>query len=177
MLFNVAQLLKSPVGTSLESDFNEEQVQLDDELKLSGPITGHARMRHINQGLLVDGWVDLTLEMACVRCLKEFQQPLHVTFEERFVPTVDVVTGAPVRFVDEGDDVFFIDDHHQVDLTEAIRQRTLLELPTAPLCKPDCAGLCPSCGHDLNTGPCDCEPEVDTRLSALKVLLQNDSTN
>jgi uncharacterized protein len=175
MLFNVAQLMKSPVGTSLTADINEEQIQLDEDLKVVGPITGHVRIRHINPGLLVDGWVDLTVETSCARCLKDFQQKLHVTFEERFVPTVDVVTGAAVPFVDEGDDVFFIDDHHHLDLTEAVRQRTLLEMPSVPLCQPDCAGLCARCGRDLNTGPCDCEPELDERFSVLKSLLQNHS--
>jgi Predicted metal-binding, possibly nucleic acid-binding protein len=176
MIFNVAQLMKEPVGTgaSYSADFHEEQVQLDESLKISGPIDGHVRMRRVNQGLLVDGWVDLTLELQCTRCLKDFEQPMHVTFEERFYPTVDVMTGAPVPPSDE-DDVFLLDDHHQVDLTEAIRQATLLAIPMVTLCKEDCAGLCPRCGHDLNLGPCDCEPEVDTRLNVLKALLENGS--
>ena len=62
-----------------------------------------------------------------------------------------------------------------LDLTEAIRQRVLLELPIATLCREDCAGLCSQCGHDLNLGPCDCKPEVDTRFSVLEKLLQNGS--
>jgi uncharacterized protein len=99
---------------------------------------------------------------------------MHVKFEERFYPTVDVVTGIPLPPVDE-DDVFFIDDHHLVDLTEAVRQQVLLDIPMVTLCNEDCAGLCPQCGKDLNPGPCECEPEVDTRLSVLSKLLQNGS--
>jgi len=53
-------------------------------------------MRRVNQGLLVDGWVDLTLEQTCDRCLKHIERPMHVTFEERFYPTVDVLTGTPL---------------------------------------------------------------------------------
>jgi len=174
MIFNVAQLLKSPVGTSLVSDVQEEEeIQLDEDLKVVGPLTGHVRMRHINQGLLVDGWVDLVLELACTRCLKEFQQPLHVTFEERFYPTVDVVTGIPVH-ADDVEDAFPIDEHHLVDLTEAVRQQVLLDIPVVTLCQEDCAGLCAQCGKDLNLGPCSCEPEVDTRFNVLKTLLVND---
>ena len=173
MIFNVAQLMKSPVGTSLEYDIDEEQIQLDEDLKVLGPLTGHVRMRRINQGLLVDGWVELTLEFSCTRCLKQFEQPMHVTFEEHFFPTVDVVTGMPLPPIDE-DDAFPIDAHHIVDLTEAVRQQVLLDIPIATLCKEDCAGLCAQCGHDLNLGPCDCKPEVDSRLSVLKALLQNE---
>jgi uncharacterized protein len=174
LIFNVAQLLKSPVGTSLTEDIDEEHVVLDEDIKLVGPLTGHVRMRRINQGLLVDGWVDVTLELSCTRCLKDFEQPMHVTFAERFYPTVDVVTGIPLSPSDEEeDDAFPIDEHHQLDLTEAVRQAVLLAIPMATLCKEDCAGLCSQCGKDLNLGPCNCEPEVDTRMSVLKTLLQD----
>jgi uncharacterized protein len=170
MIFNVAQLMKSPVGASVASDIHEDHVQLDAELKIIGPITGHARIRRVNQGLLVDGWVDLTLEQTCNRCLKHFEQPMHVTFEERFYPTVDVLTGTPLPPIEE-DEVFPIDERHQVDLTEALRQSTLLAVPMVTLCKDDCAGLCSQCGHDLNFGPCQCKPEVDIPLNVLKTLL------
>jgi len=54
MIFNVAQLMKAPVGTSLVNDFHEEDIQLDDNIEVIGPIDGHVRMRRTNQGLLVD---------------------------------------------------------------------------------------------------------------------------
>jgi len=63
MLYNVAQLMKASVGTSLEYDIQEEDIQLDEDLKVIGPIDGYVRIRRTNQGLLVDGWVDLTLEL------------------------------------------------------------------------------------------------------------------
>ncbi|HLG77980.1 MAG TPA: DUF177 domain-containing protein [Ktedonobacteraceae bacterium] len=173
MLFNVAQLMKSPVGSSFVTDFQESgEITLDNDLKVAGPISGHTRMRRTNQGLLVDGWVDLTLELSCTRCLKDFQQPMHVTFEEQFYPTVDVVTGMPLPAFDE-EEIFPIDDHHQVDLTEAVRQNVLTALPMVTICQEDCKGLCPQCGKDLNFGPCDCKPETDIRWHALEKLLQN----
>ncbi len=175
MLYNVAQLLKAPVGTSLEYDIHEENVQLDEDLKVIGPIEGHVRLHHTNQGILADGWVDLTLELTCMRCLKEFEQPTHLDFSEVFYPTVDVNTGIPVPPMEE-EEAFPIDEHHLLDLTEAIRQNILVSLPMMPLCREDCAGLCPQCGHDLNLGPCDCKPEeVDSRFSVLEKLLQNGS--
>ena len=177
MIFNVAQLMKSPVGTSLEYEI-EENVQLDKDLKMIDPITGHVRLRRINQGLLADGWIDLTLEQECTRCLKQLDQQMHVPFEERFYPTMDVITGAPQLPPDDGEDAFPIDDHHQIDLNETVRQHVLLEIPMVTLCKEDCAGLCSQCGKDLNEGPCACQPEVDSRLSILQTLLQNqESTN
>ncbi len=173
MIYNVAQLMKSPVGTSLTADIHEENVQLDEDLKVIGPIVGKVRIRRVNQGLLVDGWVDVVLELTCTRCLKQFEQTVHLPFEERFYPTIDIVTGMPLPSIEE-EDVFPIDDHHLIDLTEAIRQGVLLELPMVTLCKEDCKGLCSQCGHDLNLGSCDCKPEVDERFSALSALLQKD---
>jgi uncharacterized protein len=178
MIFNVAQLMKSPVGTALNYDIDEENVRLDEDLTVIGPIVGHVRLRRINQGLLADGWVDLTLEFECTRCLKHFEQQMHVLFEERFYPTLDVVTGVALTPPDDGEDAFPIDAHHLIDLTEAIRQHVLLDIPMVTLCKEDCAGLCPQCGKDLNEGPCNCQPEIDARLSVLQSLLQNqESTN
>jgi uncharacterized protein len=171
MIFNVAQLLKSPIGSSQEEDFEEHNIQLDEDIKIIGPVIGHVRMRRISQGLLVDGWVDVTLELTCTRCLAQFEQPMHVPFEERFYPMLDIITGLPLPPPEE-EDVFLINDHHEVDVTEAIRQQILLDTPMVTLCKEDCAGLCSQCGHDLNMGPCDCQPVRDERLSILNTLLQ-----
>ena len=172
MIYNVAQLMKAPVGTSQVNDFHEEDFQAGDGLKVVGPLDGHVRIRRTNQGLLVDGWVDLTLQLECDRCLKTFEQPMHVPFEEQFYPTVDVVSGLPAAPFDE-EEVFPIDAHHELNLTEAIRQNVLTALPMVKLCQEDCKGLCQQCGHDLNLGPCDCKPEIDARFSVLEKLLQN----
>src|SRR5437870_9154094 len=128
MLYNVAQLMKASVAPALQDDMHEEDIHLDEDLKVIGPIDGHVRIRRTNQGLLVDGWVDLTLELTCTRCLKIFEQPMHVTFMEQFHPTVDVITGVALPPIEE-EDVFAIDDHHLIDITEAIRQQVLLALP------------------------------------------------
>lgn len=176
MQFNVAQLMKAQVSTCLESDIHEVDVQLDSDIKVIGPIDGHVRMRRTNQGILADGWVDMIVELVCDRCLKEFQQPTHVAFEELFFPTLDMNTGLPIPAPIDEEDAFPIDDHHILDLTEAVRQGLLLQQPMIILCREDCPGLCPQCGHDLSLGPCDCQPEVvDNPFSILEKLLQNGS--
>src|SRR5260370_38753081 len=87
MIYNAAQLMKAPVGVSQVNDFHEEDFQADNDIKVVGPLDGHVRMRRTNQGLLVDGWVDLTLQLECDRCLKGFEKPMHIPFrsEERRV--------------------------------------------------------------------------------------------
>ena len=80
---------------------------------------------------------------------------------EEFKPTVDVVRGAYVP-VDEEDAALLINEHHVLDIGEVVRQAVLLEVPMQVLCRPDCAGLCQTCGQDLNEGSCDC-PDEDIR--------------
>ena len=52
-----------------------------------------------------------------------------------------------------------------------VPEQVLLELPMKALCRDDCRGLCPTCGADLNAGPCGCREEGDERLAKLKSLL------
>lgn len=62
-----------------------------------------------------------------------------------------------------------------LDLEPLARDAVLLSLPLAPLCRPDCAGLCPTCGADLNAGPCRCPPAgADPRWAGLEVLRGRD---
>ncbi|HLW00454.1 MAG TPA: DUF177 domain-containing protein [Ktedonobacterales bacterium] len=174
MIYNVAQLLKAQVGATqvVELD-NADELNLEDEdVKLAGPVTGRLRMRRTNQGILVDGPVEALVELSCVRCLDMFTLPISFHLEEQFYPTIDVVTGLSLPQSDN-ELIFPIDQNHQLDLREAIRQNLLLALPMQPICKEDCAGLCPQCGKNLNEGACDCQPPIDERLSVLGDLLKS----
>jgi uncharacterized protein len=69
----------------------------------------------------------------------------------------------------EGETYLLEDD--VIDLEPMVRDALLLELPLAPLCRDDCAGLCPTCGANRNDEPCDCaEAEPDPRWAALRSL-------
>jgi uncharacterized protein len=57
-----------------------------------------------------------------------------------------------------------------LDLEVLAHDAILLELPAIPLCRPDCRGICSTCGADLNVAACDCEPPSDPRFAALDVL-------
>jgi uncharacterized protein len=51
-----------------------------------------------------------------------------------------------------------------------VHDAIFLELPLAPLCRPDCQGLCPECGADKNEAPCECPGPVDPRWATLDAL-------
>jgi uncharacterized protein len=83
---------------------------------------------------------------------------------------VDASTGESLALPADSD-AFLIDSHQVLDLTEAVRQYRLTAEPMQPLCKPDCLGLCPHCGYNLNEGPCGCpRQETDARWAALAEL-------
>ena len=60
-----------------------------------------------------------------------------------------------------------------LDLTTDIREDILVVFPQSYLCCESCQGLCPSCGQNLNLGPCSCQKEIDPRLAGLAKLLEN----
>ena len=73
---------------------------------------------------------------------------------------------------DEENDTFLLVENESIELDDLLREDILLELPTKFLCKPDCKGLCPQCGKNLNEGKCGCSArQVDPRLEILKKLI------
>jgi uncharacterized protein len=175
--FNVSQLLREPFGTKLLYQLQVPPGRLTEELETSEPLRGDVRMTRTNRGLFVEVDVETALRFECSRCLEEASGPIRLTFAEEFHPVIDVVTGLPIRGEHEPDD-FQIEENQELDLSEAIRQYALVNVPMQLLCRPDCAGLCPHCGQDLNTGACGCapvEPEKPIQtggLDALRVWLE-----
>jgi len=87
----------------------------------------------------------------CSRCLRGFRAPLDIAlsvFADR-----SGSGGRYERELEQDDYVVFHDGRH-VDLAEHVREAMLLARPMAPLCRPDCRGLCTRCGADWNEGPC-----------------------
>lgn len=168
MRINVAQLLKGAVGDS-------RSYPVQEMVEGSFPVTGDAKLVLTNRSILVTGAFRTTVHSTCIRCLKEFEGHITFTMEEEFFPTGDILTVAclPVE-AEERAEGFVIPEDHVLDLSEAIRQNLWLNLPANPVCRADCAGLCPSCGHDLNEGPCRCSSEPsDARWLPLKQWLDD----
>jgi uncharacterized protein len=169
--FNVAQLLKQPSGTRRVYDIDTADVPpLDDDLKVVAPYyRGQVRLTRVGNGLLVTGELETSVELECTRCLSAFQTTTRFEIEEEFRPTLDILSGARLPQDPDQDIATLIDERHILDLAEVVRQDLLLSLPPSPVCRPDCRGLCPHCGQDLNEASCDCHAEaIDPRWAALK---------
>ena len=167
MRINVSQLLKSALGS-------RRNYKLSDIVSISGGdslVEGEVSLVRTDQGILVKAKLHTEVEVTCSRCLSLFRSPLALRIEEEYFPIIDVDSGGSLSLPDEPG-CFAIDEHHDIDLTEVVRQYALLAMPMKALCREDCAGLCPTCGHNLNHGPCECSAqEVDPRWSKLSELL------
>lgn len=142
---------------------------LDSVLTAEPPTEFHAAgASHLNgkatklgSKVLVQARFTVPLAGQCRRCLK----PLSL--EEPVELTREYVRQAGSE-ADPEEEVY---SGKEINLTAAVREQILLSIPPPPLCVEDCKGLCPSCGKDLNEGPCGCENKaMDPRWSALKGL-------
>lgn len=168
MEINVSQQLKAPIGTVREYDIAEAADILG--TGESTDIEGRVKLTRTNRGILVQGSLKAEIPVDCSRCLMVFDYPLTIKLEDEYFPVIDVNSGTPLEIPDEPGS-FTIDEHHILDLREAIRQNALLAIPMKPLCREDCAGLCQVCGKDLNEEQCDCNrEEIDLRWSKLAEL-------
>ena len=117
------------------------------------------------------GQMRVTVEVECDRCLEPVLAPLSLQAEEEYRPRIDITSGAALPIADGTELETLIDQKHIIDSTEVVRQDILVAIPMHPLCRPDCAGLCPECGENRNEGPCGCEGQpLDPRWSALEEL-------
>ncbi len=133
-------------------------VSFPSPMKVKGDITNTAGYMRMQLELSVD----YTAE--CARCLRRIEGRFSSSLEKTVAPK------SMLRDLDEDklDDYCIIEDGF-LDLDDEIRDQIEMEFPSRFLCKPDCLGMCPRCGKDLNEGNCDCpEHEVDPRLAPLQ---------
>jgi uncharacterized protein len=119
------------------------------------PVEAELLMESVVEGVLASGPVTGTMRLSCARCLKPFDGTFEVEVQELFAK--DAQPDQDEYPLQEG----------FLDVEPMLRDVVVTAMPFAPLCRPECAGLCPRCGADLNEGPCRCEPNVDVRWSAL----------
>jgi uncharacterized protein len=134
-LVNVSQLLKEPIGSRRRYNV-QELVDQQGKDSLEGEVT----LIRSSQGILVTGHIIVRIELTCSRCLNTFLCPVSSNIEEEFLSEVYVPGALPDYSLEESSG-FVVDSDHLLDLGEAIRQYTLLNLPMKPLCRPDCTEM------------------------------------
>lgn len=158
LIIPIEKLREGPLV--LEVNIRPEVIDLtDEEFKFSGRVAGSVVFKIVGSSdVLGLGELRAQAVTPCVRCLEPAQVDIHVKVEETWLKS------SPEEQMDQEFNAeepltraYFEDE---VELDEAFRELIMADLPDRPLCKPDCKGLCPGCGVNLNVEPCRCAPEV-----------------
>jgi len=177
MLITLVDLEREPVRFDFglppgDIDYGEEAAQI-------GPLAVHGQAdllrehrgpREIIPDIRARAHWSGTFQAPCARCLEPVRHTLGGDFDLIFRPLgadagpADRSLGAPET------EIGYYQGEGLV-LEDVLREQVLLSLPARSLCRPDCHGLCPRCGRNLNSESCTCEPApADQRWSALSDL-------
>jgi len=168
LVYPLAGLLAEAAGTERRYEIHGATIPLPDDLHLAEPIDGAVRIARTNRGVFVDARLTTAIGGECSRCLREVEIPLTVEIHEEVLPSVDFATGHALDPSTEPD-IARLSDHHELDLGALAVDAISLAEPIAPVCEPDCPGLCVTCG--LRLGPdheAHPDDDIDPRLAALK---------
>ncbi|OBA58267.1 hypothetical protein A5647_21360 [Mycobacterium sp. 1100029.7] len=135
------------------------------------PLDMDLRIESVSEGVLVTGTVSGPTVGECSRCLKEVDGRVEIGLTELFAYP-DSTTEATT----EEDEVGRVVDN-RINLEQSIIDAVGLELPFAPVCQPDCPGLCPQCGVLLAKDPDHHHDNIDPRWAKLVDMLSDDSAN
>ena len=157
-----------------DTDFGVGEIDFDEsQIKQTGPLHAEGEAELLNNTLgeiRIRGRLNVALELQCDRCLDPVPYPVQTPFDLFYRP---VRTG-PDRHevaIDEGESQIGFYESSGIELKEVLREHILLSLPMHQVCREDCAGICPKCGENRNTGNCQCtEEHVDDRWAALRHL-------
>lgn len=164
MLLGLAKIIDNP-GQSVSFSTN---VDLSDlcygvSYPVSEPVLAEGTVRNTAGVLLMTGKLSTTIHGICDRCAADFDREI--------VFPLDVVLVTALASEENEDERVFPLEGDCADLEDIVRTVFVLNFDSKLLCREDCKGLCPTCGKNLNDGPCTCQKELDPRFAALKQLL------
>ena len=158
---NVGFLLSGGPGHNHDTIFDVPAMRVAEDVDLEY-LRGPVRLSRTKEGILLQGDLHVGLTDDCARCLEPVSRDVTINVEELFTypPTPDAEFG--------------LHDDAILDLAPLVRAEVFLALGQGALCRPDCRGLCPNCGENLNYSTCDCASDsIDPRLAQLKELLDS----
>ena len=172
MKLSVDDIKTSPAEIHFVEDVAELNLTLaegsENGYRLPGPL--QVNLTHFRSGkdLLLSGTIHGELVGACSRCLEEYAVPIDREFSVVLSPQRTMQREVELS-ADELSADFYREEH--INLSALVHEETILTLPSRPLCREDCRGLCPQCGTNLNLESCSCRPLWrDPRLAVLSTL-------
>ena len=144
--------------------------EFEDELKQVTPIAVKGIAELVSDVLgeiRIAGTLKVTMEAPCDRCLETATLPVELDFDLTYRPDE---SGEPVGevHVSEGESEIGFYSGEGLELDDVLLEQIVLALPMRKVCKPDCKGVCPSCGQNRNLVLCNCDakPPVESHWAA-----------
>lgn len=146
------------------------------DLQALSPVRWRGEIRFVDPGYLLTASYSYQQTLTCQRCLEPVAQPVEEEMHLLLQPGAPAPVAPEHALAEEEMGVVEVEEDADFDLRPLLLEQIQLNVPMKPLCRPDCAGLCPTCGARLDEGPCGCaEEEVDPRWEALRALQQRSS--
>lgn len=165
MKLNLREIIEIPGGkVPFAQTLDTQWLDFPSVKEYTAPITAEGEVVNTAGILTLQGTLHAQMICICDRCGAEF--PVDKTLSLNAGITADAAA-------DDDPEVFTLDGDW-LDLDEVLNTLFVLDMDTKSLCKPDCAGLCDTCGANLNLGPCQCRKPLDPRLAVLEQLLDKD---
>lgn len=169
MKLNISEILKFP-GAREEFQFLLTDIPETADVSLIGPVAVKGQAVNTGVHLEVAAQVEAKILSTCGRCLDELITPVDFTFVEQYHrerngddPEEDSENSVVISYEGEW-----------LDLSQAVLENLLLNIPMRVVCQPECPGICPCCGRNLKEGPCQCtQKDIDPRLAVLAKLKTN----
>ena len=141
-------------------------LQFGGSFPVQEPVSAEGTVRNTAGVLVLEAVISTNLHAVCDRCA--------APFERRVSWPVHAVLTRSLEREDEADEwTFLLQEGDMADLDEILTTAFVLNMDSKLLCRPDCKGICPRCGKNLNEGACSCRPEIDPRLAVLGQLLKD----
>jgi uncharacterized metal-binding protein YceD (DUF177 family) len=162
--------------TEKDAAFVEDVCEINEALAKVGPVDYQFRggvpvnvsFYRLGSDLFFRGRFQGDVSGNCARCLESYLFTLGKDFTFVLKPHDGATEDGELS---EEDLSFGFYEREEVDLAPLVRETMILALPTKPLCREDCRGLCPRCGANRNGGECGCRQEwSDPRLEVLRDL-------
>ena len=133
-----------------------------DDYLFADPVSWAVDLTNTGSALLVAGTVTGKASCACSRCLEDVEREFSGDIEGYFIIGGDADPRDGDDEEELGEDEFDqLPADHIIDLLPLLEAALMVDAPVMPLCREDCAGLCPTCGANLNEGACGCGADAD----------------
>ncbi|MBI2957165.1 MAG: DUF177 domain-containing protein [Acidobacteria bacterium] len=142
------------------------------EFRQAAPLTAAGSAELAGTEIHVVGRLATRLELLCARCLEPVLHEAAASFDLLYRPVKSITRDEELSLAPQDTDVGFYTGQG-LFLADVLAEQVNLSVPMKVLCNPDCRGLCPRCGANLNRERCRCGPRaVDPRLAPLAKLAE-----